>query len=228
MATLKKYNISGKEVGEVAINGAFLEETVHSQLVKDYLVALRNNLRQWSASTKGRSEVKHTTRKPHRQKGTGSARQGSLVAPQYRGGGIVFGPKPKFDQHVRMNRKEKKKAVQFLFGEKIRSSAVFIVEDSVFGQDIKKPRTKEVVSFLKALNLGRKKILFVGETNQQVENDKTGEGALQHANFQLSMRNIPRTEFRKVDLVNGYDLIRSGTIVITESALNAFVERCAS
>ena len=88
------------------LDDAFLDVQANSQMIKDYIVALRANARQWSANTLGRSEVVHSTKKPHRQKGTGSARQGSLVSPQYRGGGIVFGPKPKFDQHVRINKKK--------------------------------------------------------------------------------------------------------------------------
>lgn len=99
MATLKKYDISGKEIGEVSIEDNVLEYKGNPQMIKDYLVAVRNNARQWSANTKGRKEVNRTGKKPHQQKGLGRARQGCFAAPQYRGGGIVFGPKPKFDVH---------------------------------------------------------------------------------------------------------------------------------
>lgn len=118
MATLKKYDLNGKVLGEVTIAEDLLNEPANSQMIKDYIVALRANKRQWSANTKGRSEVNHSTKKPHPQKGTGRARQGSLAAPQYKGGGRVFGPKPKFDQHVRINKKERRLAIRYLVAEK--------------------------------------------------------------------------------------------------------------
>src|SRR4029079_6416271 len=97
-------------------------------MVKDYIIALRANARQWSANTKGRSEVSHSTKKPHPQKGGGRARQGSLVAPQYKGGGRVFAPKPKFEQHVRINRKERQAAIRFLISEKWKANKLHIVD----------------------------------------------------------------------------------------------------
>lgn len=236
MATLKKYDLSGKEVGSVAVDDAFLEGEAHAQLVKDYLVALRANLRQWSANTKGRSEVSHSTKKPHRQKGTGSARQGTLAAPQYRGGGIVFGPKPKFDQHVQINKREKRKVVRFLIGEKIRANSVFVIDDEALSTSIEKPQTKLVVSFLKALDIHGKKVLFLGPGNYEtIETEFEGKKEQaqiavkgnQHQNFIRSMRNIPRTAFRKVALLNGMDLMNSKCLVITESGLNELISRCA-
>ena len=107
MATLKKYDYKGSAKGELTIDAKLLEEDLNKQMIKDYLVAIRKNMRQWSANTKGRKEVQKSGQKPHAQKGSGRARQGCLAAPQYKGGGIVFGPKPKFDQHVRINKKER-------------------------------------------------------------------------------------------------------------------------
>ena len=111
MATLKKYDLQGKEVGKVDLDDALLKAGTHPQSIKDYIVAIRKNARQWSASTKVRKEVSHTGRKPHPQEGQGRSRQGDLAAPQYKGGGIVFGPKPKFNMHVRINRKERRAAI---------------------------------------------------------------------------------------------------------------------
>ena len=105
MADIKKYNLSGEQIGSVALDDALLEGIANPQMVKDYLVAYRANQRQWSANTKSRAEVNHSGQKPHPQKGTGRARQGYLGSPQYKGGGRVFGPKPKFDQNVKMNKK---------------------------------------------------------------------------------------------------------------------------
>src|SRR3989344_140823 len=117
MATLKKYDMAGKEVGTVQIDDALLDVSAHSQSMKDYIVAIRNNARQWSANTKRRSEVNHTGRKPHPQKGQGRARQGDLAAPQYKGGAVVWGPRPK-DIHTRINKKERRAAIRYLMAEK--------------------------------------------------------------------------------------------------------------
>ena len=119
MATLKKYDIDGKEIGEVSIDDKNLKTLKNPQMIKDYLVAIKNNARQWSANTKGRKEINRTGAKPHRQKGLGRARQGSFAAPQYKGGGIVFGPKPKFDQFSKVNKKEKRAAIRSLITERI-------------------------------------------------------------------------------------------------------------
>jgi large subunit ribosomal protein L4 len=90
VATLKKFDLKGKEIGQVNIADELANAEANGQMVKDYIIALRANARQWSANTKGRSEVNHTTKKPHPQKGGGRSRQGSLAAPQYKGGGRVF------------------------------------------------------------------------------------------------------------------------------------------
>src|ERR1700689_3249769 len=107
-------------------------------MVKDYIVAIRENARQWSANTKGRSEVNHSTKKPHPQKGQGRARQGMLSAPQYKGGGRVHTPKPKYDQHVRINKKERRAAIRSLIGEKIRDKCLHVLEST----SLDAPQTK--------------------------------------------------------------------------------------
>lgn len=220
MATLKKYNLAGQEVGQINIDEQWINAEANSQMIKDYIVALRANARQWSASTKTRSEVKHTTKKPHPQKGQGRARQGSLVAPQYRGGGRVFGPKPKFDQHVRINKKERKAAIRFLIAEKLRENRICIIENTAMDA----PQTKKIASFLKGRELGGR-ILFLGEGNYtEVET----EGKVQrvsvrcdkHGNFVKSVRNIPAASFMLASNVSGYDVMVARDIVLTESALN--------
>lgn len=85
VSTLKKYNLQGEAVGNVDVDEAFFGVAAHSQSIKDYIVALRANKRQWSANTKGRTEINHSNKKPWRQKGTGNARQGSFAAPQFKG-----------------------------------------------------------------------------------------------------------------------------------------------
>src|SRR5262249_50537758 len=125
-------------------------------MVKDYIVALRENARQWSASTKSRAEVNHSGQKPHPQKGTGRARQGYLGAAQYKGGGRVHAPRPKFDQHVRINRKEKRAVIRHLIVEKIRENRLHVLQF----EEMAEPKTKKIAAFLKSRNLQGKKVLF--------------------------------------------------------------------
>jgi large subunit ribosomal protein L4 len=229
VATLKKYNLSGNEIGEVSINDDFLDITVSGQMVKDYIVALRANARQWSANTKTRSEVSHSTRKPHRQKGTGSARQGTLAAPQFRGGGIVFGPKPKFDQHVRINKKEKRLAIWSLLAEKIRENQVAVLEDVAFSDTLDAPKTKVIASFLKLRNLTGRRVLFVSEgTYHEVDTDgeklRVSVASSKYEYFKRSVRNLPHVNFIQAANVNGYDLLVSREIVFSESALKEIQE----
>lgn len=217
---LKKYNLEGQEVGHVLVEDALSKSEANSQMVKDYIIALRENARQWSANTKTRAEVNHTTKKPHPQKGGGRARQGALSAPQYKGGGRVFGPKPKFDQHVRINKKERKAAIRFLVGEKIRNHQVHLIEST----ELDSPKTKTIANFLKACHV-KGRVLFLGEGNYvdievgdakktiSVQNDK-------HDNFVKSMRNLPKTEFSLAMNINGYHLMIANDIIMTESAFN--------
>lgn len=224
MATLKKYNIEGKEVGEVKIDESLAKFDVNSQMVKDYIIALRNNARQWSACTKTRAEVKHTTKKCVRQKGTGGARHGSTVAPQYRGGGIVFGPKPKFDQHVKINQKERKAAIRYLISQRIASGNVIVLNNT----QLNEPKTKVVADFIR--NCGLKgKVLILGEGNTEVisvggREHKVSVAAEQHKNFVKSVQNIPNVNFSLAKNISGYDVVCARQLVITEEALKEVKE----
>ena len=225
MATLKKYTLEGKEVGEVGVDDNIVAAEANGQMIKDYITALRANARQWSANTLGRSEVKHTTRKPHRQKGTGRARQGSTVSPQYRGGGIVFGPKPKFDQHVRINKKERRAAIRYLLAEKVKFNKVRVLDNT----ELDPPKTKTVQNFLDTCELRGRRVLFLGEGNfAEVEThgakNKVSVRCDKHANFAKSTRNIPKVQFALVGTVSGYDIIAAQHIVLTEAALTELQE----
>ena len=220
MATLKKYNFEGKEVGQVAVDDSIADAEAHGQMIKDYIIALRENARQWSANTKTRSEVSHSTKKPHPQKGGGRSRQGMLSAPQYKGGGRVFGPRPKFDQHVKINKKERRAAIRFLIGDKIRNNKVRVIETT----QLDAPQTKVVANFMKACEL-KGRTLFLGEGNyaEYTDGDMTLSVSARcdkHRNFVLSMRNLPKTEFSLAKNINGYDILVAHEIVLTESALN--------
>jgi large subunit ribosomal protein L4 len=203
VAILKKCDLSGKEIGTVQVKDALLDLSAHPQMIKDYIVAIRNNARQWSANTKGRKEVNRTGRKPHPQKGQGRSRQGCFAAPQYRGGGIVFGPKPKFDQHVRINKKERQAVIRFLLAEKIKANQLHVLKS----EKMDKPKTKTVVGFLKAINLLDKQVLFLDAAQKQDE-------------LWLSLRNVPKKECSVLFNINGYNLALCRDVVVMDSALD--------
>lgn len=221
MTTLKKHDISGNQIGTVEVDESIATYQSNGQLVKDYIVALRNNQRQWSASTKDRGQVDHTTKKPHAQKGTGRARQGMLSSPQFRGGGIVFGPQPKFDQHVRINKKERQAAIRHLVAEKIREGHFHILENP----NLTAPKTKSVAAFLKSLELSGR-VLFLGESRWT---DVDGSHQVQvknnsHDTLIKSIRNIPKASFAQVGRISGYDVICAREIVLTEEAFKELTE----
>ncbi len=208
MASLKKYNLVGEELGEVSLSNEWTHKEVNPQLIKDYLVALRTNARQWSAHTKTRAEVSHSGQKPHPQKGTGRARQGYLGSPQYKGGGRVFSPRAKFDQHVRINKKERRAAIAHLLGEKVVSHRVHVLAFEEQGI----PKTQAVARFLRALQLEGGRVLFLAEPS---------EG--KYDNWSKSVRNIPRIAQGLVSNINGYDVALSGDIVLMDGAVEEFM-----
>jgi large subunit ribosomal protein L4 len=221
---LKKFNLQGKQVGAVAVDQRLVTAEANSQMIKDYIVAIRENARQWSANTKGRSEGNHSTKKPHAQKGGGRSRQGSLSAPQYKGGGRAFGPKPKFDQHVRINRKERQAAIRALLAEKIQENKMVVLESS----EMQAPKTKTVSDFIEASGLNGK-VLFLGEgsfVDISVEElvHRFSIPCDTHEFFIKSIRNIEKAQFKLATNICGYDVVRNANIVITEAALKQLEE----
>ena len=221
MAILKKYNLTGAEVGQVEVADKLLESTANTQMIKDYLVAIRNNARQWSAKTKSRAEVSHSGKKPHPQKGTGRARQGYLGSPQYKGGGRVHAPKPKFDQHVRINQKEKRLAICKLIADKIQGNKVRVLEV----ESMKEPKTKKMAQFLEAIKCDGKRVLFIGESSAPSKAKQKASTSLseKYQTFNKSLRNIPKTEFLFLPNASGYDIAVSHEIVILEPAVDELV-----
>lgn len=216
MVTLKKYNLAGKVLGEVKLDDELLSGEVRQQSIKDYLVALRANARQWSANTKTRPEVAHSGQKPHPQKGTGRARQGYLGAPQYKGGGRVFAPKPKFDQHVRINKKERRSAIRQLLIEKIREAKLHVLE---WDDSFKEPKTKAVAEFLQQAQLQGKRILFLRRPDENASEN----AIISKEAFAKSVRNIPRTQLRLLQNINGYELAVSHEIVLFSEGFDELV-----
>jgi large subunit ribosomal protein L4 len=221
VADIKKFDLSGKEKGQVTVKDEVLERGANSQMIKDYIIALRANARQWSAHTKSRSEVAHSGQKPHPQKGTGRARQGYLGAPQYKGGGRVGGPRAKFDQHVSINRKEKRAAIRFLLAEKIQNNNLIILEDEAF----KAPKTKKVADFLKGRELFGRKVLIIADLAEKPKAKKNSKKETKKDdNFLKSLRNIPRAAYIVLDNVSGYDILAHRDIILMEPAVDKLMK----
>lgn len=226
MAVVKKYNLSGDVLEQIELDDSLLQVNANPQMIKDYLVAYRANQRQWSANTKGRSEVSHSHQKPHPQKGTGRARQGCLAAPQYKGGGRVFGPKPKFDQSVRMNKKEKQAVIKHLIAQKVQEQHFHLLSVS----DLSVPKTKTIVEFLTKLNLLQKRVLFVGKGFYEFEvKEVDGEFEVQVVGEYVdreilvrSLRNIPKLSFSLLPNLNGYELMLHQDIILIDDAMDEF------
>ncbi len=158
------------------------------------------NQRQGTHKAKGRSEVKGSTRKLRRQKGTGMARVGDIKSPIFRGGGVIFGPKPR-DYGFKLNKKVKRLARKSALSQKAKDNNMMIVEDFT----MEAPKTKQFLDILKKLELDNKKSLLVlGESNQKIF---------------LSARNIPNSKVKLASQLNTYEILNCQQVVIAESAI---------
>lgn len=198
MSNIKVYNIEGKEVGTMELNDAVFGVKINEHLLHMAVVTQLANKRQGTQSAKTRAEVSGGGRKPWRQKGTGHARQGSTRSPQWKGGGVVFAPKPR-DYSMKMNKKEKAGAIKSALTSRVDSDKIYIL-DGISFDEIK---TKKVVSMLNAFNL--KKALIVL--------DKKDENVI------LSARNIPSVRTTVYNSINVYDILKYDTLVITKDAV---------
>ncbi len=200
------FNTSGKETGRKVT----LDETVfgiepnqHSVYleVKQYLAAQR----QGTHKSKERSEITGSTRKLKKQKGSGSARYGDIKSPTFKGGGRVFGPKPR-DYRFKLNKSLKRLAKKSVLSQKLKDNSIRVLEGFSFDA----PKTKEFITLLDALTLTGKKSLFVlPEANK---------------NVYLSSRNLPKTRVLTYNEISSYDLINAGEIIFLEDAVEKFQE----
>lgn len=194
-------NIQGKETGrKVTLSDKVFEIEPNNHAiyldVKQYLA----NRRQGTHKAKERNEVAGSTRKIKKQKGTGTARAGSVKSPVFVGGGRIFGPRPK-DYTQKLNKNVKRLARCSALSLKARENALVVVEDFSF----EAPKTKDFVNVLKALGLDNKKSLFVlGNTNK---------------NVYLSSRNLPNSKVVTASDINTYDLVYAGGVVLLEGSL---------
>lgn len=194
-------NWQGEEVGQASLDLRVAKETTAAHVVHRALVRQMANARQGNASTKTRSEVRGGGRKPWRQKGTGRARAGSIRSPLWRGGGVIFGPKPR-DYEVKMNRQERRLALRTALMS--RTEDLVVVED--FGQQLSRPKTKELVQAMARWGVSPevKILLILGDKDE---------------NVYLSARNIAKVKLMPANQLNVYDLLNADKIVATASAL---------
>ena len=198
MASVKVYNIEGKEVGTLELNDAVFGVEVNEHLMHLAVVSQLANKRQGTQSAKTRAEVSGGGRKPWRQKGTGHARQGSTRAPQWTGGGVVFAPKPR-DYSVKMNKKEKAAAIKSALSSKVAEEK-FIVVDGLAFDEIK---TKKMAAVLENLKVNKALVVL----------DKKDENVI------LSARNIADVRTTMSGSVNVYDVLKYDNVVITKEAV---------
>ena len=203
MATLKVLNMSGAEVGEIELNETVFGVEYKEALIHQAVVTRLANERQGTKSTLTRTEVRGGGIKPWRQKGTGRARQGSIRAPQWIKGGVVFAPKSR-DFSKKMNDKAKKVALLSALSKKV-ADGEFIVVDEL---KVSAPKTKEMAAFAKALNL--KKALVV------MDND--------NADVIRAAANLPKLSTLPLAQLSTYEVVAGGVVVMTKAAVEKFQE----
>jgi large subunit ribosomal protein L4 len=194
-------NWQGEEVGETTLELRVAKEENASHIVHRALTRQMNNARQGNASTKTRSEVRGGGRKPWRQKGTGRARAGSIRSPLWRGGGVIFGPKPR-DFEVKMNKKERRLALRTAFQS--RTEDIIVVEE--FAEQFPRPKSKELLSAIARWGIepDTKVLLILPEPQ---------------LNVYLSGRNIELVNVILATSLNVYDVLAADKIIVTSTAI---------
>ena len=163
MAKTKIYNLKGEEVKDLTLKDSVWKAEINESVVKDAIVLAQASLRQGTASTKTRSEVSGGGRKPYKQQGTGNARQGSTRSPQWPGGGIVFGPKPrKYD--LKQNRKERRLALKSALSSKLQDKGLVVVENL----NLETAKTRDFNKMLKDLKINGKVLVVCAEENENL------------------------------------------------------------
>ena len=209
MPVLNIYKLDGSQAGTVELNNEIFGIEPNKTVMHEVLVAELAELRQGTASTKTRAEVRGGGRKPFRQKGTGRARQGSTRAPHMVGGGVVHGPKPR-DYVKKVNKKVRKLALRSALATKINEGNLIVLDDF----ELETPKTKTFVNFAKTLDFAGQKQLFV-------VNDFTED---KDYNLYMSVRNIEKTFVLDSRELRIFWLIKQDKVILTKEALAAIEE----
>ena len=203
MASVKVYDIEGKEVETLELNDSVFGVEINEHLMHLAVVGQQANSRQGTQSAKTRSEVSGGGRKPWRQKGTGHARQGSTRSPQWTGGGVVFAPKPR-DYSIKLNKKEKRAALKSVLTSKVQENK-FIVVDELKLDEIKTKKFAEVMNNLKA----DKALVILGDMD---------------TNVIKSAANIATVKTTQTSEMNVFDVLKYDTVVATKAAVEKIEE----
>jgi len=204
MPNLTLLNQEGSQVGEITLNDAIFGIEPHQQAMFDAVLLQRASLRQGTHKTKTRTEVRGGGRKPWKQKGTGRARQGSIRSPQWRGGGVVFGPTPR-SYNLKMNKKVRRLALKSALSFKVLENEMVVLNELTLAA----PKTKEMVAVLNKLEADKKVLLIVGAENNHVL---------------LAARNIPSVKVIPATQVNVLDLLDARKVIFTQDAVNHIEE----
>mgnify|MGYP000994652377 CR=1 FL=1 len=199
MPKVAVFNMAGAQVGEIELKDSVFGIEPNKAVVHQVVKAQLANRRLGTASTKTRGEVRGGGKKPWRQKGTGRARAGSRRSPLWKGGGTVFGPKPR-DYSIRLPRKVRRLALKSVLSDKVSANDIVVLDELRFEE----PKTKRMVEVLDALNVSAKALVV------------TADGDV---NVVKSARNIPGVKPVRADFMNVYDLLAYDKLVITKDAV---------
>ena len=203
MAKVSVYNMEGNEVEKIDLSDAVFGVEVNEHLVHMAVVQQLANNRQGTQKAKTRSEVSGGGRKPWRQKGTGHARQGSTRSPQWTGGGVVFAPVPR-DYSFKLNKKEKRAALQSALTSRLQADKLIVVNELKLDEI----KTKNFANVMKNLKVEKGLVVLA-------DND---------ANVVLSAKNVANVDTTLVNQINVYDIMKGGTIVLTKDAAKKIEE----
>lgn len=203
MPSIKVYNMKGQETGSMELSEIFAIE-YNEPLIHQAVVTRLANERQGTKSSLTRSEVRGGGKKPYRQKGTGSARQGSTRAPQWTKGGVVFAPKSR-DFSKKMNITAKRVALFSALSKKIEDEQFFVIDNLA----VENGKTKEMVAFLDAFKLDKTVLMVMGDNDVQVIR---------------AARNIPELSTISVDTLSTYEVVKNAVVVIAKSAVEKLEE----
>ena len=201
---MKVVNATGKKVGTIELNSAVFEQEYNEALIHQVVVAQLANKRQGTKSTLTRAEVRGGGIKPWRQKGTGRARQGSIRAPQWIKGGVVFAPKPR-DFSQKINQKMKVAALKSALSQKVRDDEIIVINEI----KAENGKTKEIATVLKNLKMEKRVLLVVGERDELVIR---------------ACRNIENVTLINASLINVYDVVANANCIMTKDAIKKIEE----
>ena len=205
MPKVALYYQQGEQIGDIELSDDIFGVQINTAAMHQAVVAYLANQRLASAKTKTRTEVRGGGRKPWRQKGTGRARHGSIRSPIWRGGGIVFGPTGEQNYKQKLPKKTKRLALKSALTAKVNDGSLIVLD----ALRLEKPKTKEMVAILQRLQTGRK-VLLVMDGSQE--------------NVIKSARNIPGVKTTHAGQLNVYDILNTDNLVLTRDAVNQIEE----